>query len=149
MNCEHSRQLSAYYDGELPPEECRSLEAHLAECAVCRTELAHLRTLSRLVAAAGESDIPEGLALRVHERIDSAGDMVVVRLAERLMAVAAAILLASGVWLWQAQGTEASVPDEAWVSTIVSPALPTPQEQAPVDPVIKWVVDDLSQGERT
>lgn len=149
MNCEQSRQLSAYYDGELRPEECRSLEAHLAECAVCRTELAHLRTLSRLVAGVGESDVPEGLALRVHERVDSAGDVVVVRLAERLMAVAAVVMLASGVWLWQAKETEASPPVESLGSIIASPTLPTPQEQAPVDPVIKWVVDDLSQGERT
>ena len=146
MNCERNRQLSANYDGELHPEESASLEAHLTDCPACRAELEHLRIISRLVARAGESDVPQGLTMRLHERIDAAGDVVVVRLAERLMAVAAVILLASGVWLWQAQETEASVSTQGWENTALAQSLPTPQEQAPVDPVVKLVVDDLSQG---
>ena len=149
MNCQHSRQLSAYYDGELHPEECRALEAHLAECALCREELAHLRTLSRLVAGAGETPVPEGMEQRLHQRIDSAGDVVVVRLVERLMAVAAVVMVASVVWLWQAQGTEASPTAEAWESTVISQSLPTPREQVPEEPMLRWIVEDLTQGERT
>ena len=149
MNCQHSRQLSAYYDGELSPEECQALEAHLAECAPCREELAHLRTLSRLVAGVGEAPLPEGMEQRLHARIDGAGDVVVVRLAERLMAVAAAVLVVSAVWLWQVRGTQAGPVAEAWESTVISQSLPTPQEQVPEDPMLKWIVNDLTQGERT
>ena len=36
-------RLSEYLDGELTPEERRELEAHLAECASCRTTLEELR----------------------------------------------------------------------------------------------------------
>ena len=39
MNCrEHQEFFSDLYDGNLSPERRRELEAHLAECAECRTE---------------------------------------------------------------------------------------------------------------
>jgi anti-sigma factor RsiW len=38
--------LAAYYDGELEPARREQLEAHLAVCAECQSELAALRSLS-------------------------------------------------------------------------------------------------------
>ncbi|HEX9893481.1 MAG TPA: zf-HC2 domain-containing protein, partial [Gemmatimonadales bacterium] len=49
MHPEWIDQLSAYLDGELPPEPRGALEAHLAVCAPCRSVLQDLKTI---VAAA-------------------------------------------------------------------------------------------------
>ena len=47
--------LHAYLDGELPPSERAGLEAHIAQCASCRTRLSDERALrERIVAALAE-----------------------------------------------------------------------------------------------
>jgi anti-sigma factor RsiW len=148
MDCKFSRQLSAYHDGELRPAECEALGAHLAQCAECRSELEQLRALSRLVADAATVPLPQGLLERAHERVDSAGEVVVVRLAERLMAAAAAVLLACGLYLWQAGRAEVAPPLETWAPALISQRLPAPQEPGAEDPLVRWVVADLEQGEQ-
>lgn len=46
MNCEDFRAMvTAWVDGELPPERQRMLEEHLAGCEGCRRELAEVRAL--------------------------------------------------------------------------------------------------------
>ena len=49
MTCDHpgDAALSGYLDGELPPEQRRWWEEHLAECPACRDELGRLRALSQ------------------------------------------------------------------------------------------------------
>ncbi|OLB15861.1 MAG: hypothetical protein AUH07_02185, partial [Gemmatimonadetes bacterium 13_2_20CM_70_9] len=37
--------LHAYLDGELPPDEARGVDAHLAQCPDCRTHLEEERAL--------------------------------------------------------------------------------------------------------
>jgi Putative zinc-finger len=44
-------QLSAYYDGELAPEERRAVDAHLPECAECEKTLGRWLQVSRALAA--------------------------------------------------------------------------------------------------
>jgi anti-sigma factor RsiW len=46
MACIDGKKLSAYLDGELPPEESAALEEHLARCAACREELSRLAFVS-------------------------------------------------------------------------------------------------------
>lgn len=47
MSCnEFNRMAGAYLDGELPDEERRRFEEHLASCDACRTELAELKRLT-------------------------------------------------------------------------------------------------------
>lgn len=50
------RQLSAYVDGELRPEEMQEVGAHLSGCAACREELARLRRLKHLLVHLPEVD---------------------------------------------------------------------------------------------
>ena len=147
MDCGFGRQLSAYHDGELPPGEHDALKAHLAGCPACRQELAALQALSRLVAGADRVPLPEGLLERAHRRVDGAGEVVVVRLAERLMAVAAAVLLVCVVYLYQASRTEAAPPLEEWAPTLISQRVPASQEAGAVDPLVRWVVADLGEEE--
>ncbi len=42
-------QLHLYYDGALDPVRQEALTAHLAQCAECREELAHMKQLSALL----------------------------------------------------------------------------------------------------
>jgi anti-sigma factor RsiW len=57
MNCTETRELlSAYYDGELPPEVVADVDAHVNECATCAQEIASFRQLS---AMAGEMTTPQ------------------------------------------------------------------------------------------
>jgi len=148
MDCRFGRQLSAYHDGELPEAERTALEAHLARCPACRAELAGIQALGRLVAEAGRAPMPEGLLERAHRRVDSAGEVVVVRLAERLMAAAAAVLLVCVLYLYQANRTEAAPPLEEWAPTLISQRVPTSQESGTVDPLVRWVVADLGEEEQ-
>ena len=55
---EHER-LSAYLDGELPPEERAAVEAHLAACPDCASFLAELRAVDD-AAASLPAEAPEG-----------------------------------------------------------------------------------------
>jgi anti-sigma factor RsiW len=50
--------LAAYHDGELTGRRAKKVEAHLAECALCRAELESLRALSAFLQ---EGPTPEGL----------------------------------------------------------------------------------------
>jgi len=43
--CEHAELVSVHALDALPPSEVAAVEAHLAECAVCREELEQLRTM--------------------------------------------------------------------------------------------------------
>lgn len=47
MNVHPEEKLSAYVDGELPPEEVAAVEAHLAGCAECRALVEDLEVLDR------------------------------------------------------------------------------------------------------
>lgn len=54
--------LEAYYDGELEPHRASRVEAHLATCEACRTELAAIETLSSLLRTTPKAPTltPEG-----------------------------------------------------------------------------------------
>jgi hypothetical protein len=46
MNCRKvSRRLSAYIEGDLPPQEIAQLEGHLKTCASCRRKVADIRLI--------------------------------------------------------------------------------------------------------
>jgi anti-sigma factor RsiW len=52
MTCrETSEQLAAYLDGELPEDQARGLEQHVAGCDACAMELARTKRLHALLAA--------------------------------------------------------------------------------------------------
>ncbi len=60
--------LSMYIDGELSPDERKSLESHLAECEECRAALEELRLLKGALGSLLEVPVPEEL----HDRIMNA-----------------------------------------------------------------------------
>jgi anti-sigma factor RsiW len=58
--------LSDYLDGDLPPRERLSLEAHLSACTACVEYIESLRATQSMVRELREKDLPEevGKALR-------------------------------------------------------------------------------------
>jgi len=148
--CDMGRRLSAYYDGEpLSADPARAeaeradLEAHLATCPHCRAELARLGRLSALLAEAGRgARLPERARERLHRRLEAASAAEVGRVAKAALAAAAAVLLACGLWLWQADGTEAAEPLPLWetVAAQQEGLAAGSQEQ-----LAQWILQDLER----
>jgi len=66
LNCQKAKELlSAYMDAELSEAQRELVQAHLAECPVCRQELARLERLWQTLAALPGVAPPADLAERV------------------------------------------------------------------------------------
>ena len=71
-SCEEARRrLDAYVDGELPGEEARAVERHVAGCDRCAEVLGFERTLLEgLKKRIRETDVPAGLRDRIESALD-------------------------------------------------------------------------------
>ncbi|HEY5731708.1 MAG TPA: zf-HC2 domain-containing protein [Anaerolineales bacterium] len=71
-NCEGLLEsLSAYIDGDLPPELCLELEKHLAGCNDCRVVLNTTRRTIDLVHSPLEKpDLPDDVRERLFQRLN-------------------------------------------------------------------------------
>lgn len=69
MSCLSEFTYSIYLDGELPAEEARRLEIHLAECSRCRTLVEALRAENRLLSSVLEQreEQPAPVATRTRD----------------------------------------------------------------------------------
>lgn len=66
---ETNKRLAAFCSGDLSAEEIRELEAHLAECGQCRSDLADLVTTMRLLRSTPEEEPPAWLQSRIMAHI--------------------------------------------------------------------------------
>jgi hypothetical protein len=66
---EIEKQLAAYCGGDLTLHERSVVEQHLADCTVCRAELADLEVVLRLMRTTPEVEAPPWLATRIMSRI--------------------------------------------------------------------------------
>jgi anti-sigma factor RsiW len=152
-SCDQTQYLEAYLDGELPDADRQRVEQHLAICAACTRELARLRRLS--AAFAGYRPTLSADALdRLHDAVANTWDLGVIRLARRISAVAAAVVLAGSLYLTFFQAEQATaVP--VWEQTAIT-GVSTPQQQdaqlasAPGNveqaQLAEWIVSDLGGG---
>ncbi|MDR7485420.1 MAG: anti-sigma factor [Armatimonadota bacterium] len=71
MNASHriSRQLSAYLDGELSPEEMADVRSHLDRCADCREDLEAIRATKRLLGRLEPPPLPADFAEGLRARL--------------------------------------------------------------------------------
>lgn len=65
-----TKRLSAYCNGELPPAEVQQVEAHLAGCERCRSELEEIRLGVALASHLGQVPAPDSLWNRVEAALD-------------------------------------------------------------------------------
>ena len=110
MHDEWNDRLSEYIDGELTPSEQRALEAHLAGCAGCRTDLASLRAVVTRAEALTDtppaSDLWPGIAARISARPARRTTLGTRRFAftlPQLVAASLALIVASGGMVWLAR----------------------------------------------
>ena len=101
--CQFTDRLGAYHDGELDAGTRRQIERHLMSCTSCAAELAAIRGLSRRVTDARDEIAPEEMR-RIGQAL--AGEIHAAEslrslwpIARMLGALAASILIISGVWL--------------------------------------------------
>ncbi|NWF85135.1 MAG: zf-HC2 domain-containing protein [Bryobacteraceae bacterium] len=65
-------RLSEYLDGELPPEECAAVEAHIADCPPC---VEFLENLKRCIGASREMQTdcrPEPMPKAMEDKLRAA-----------------------------------------------------------------------------
>ncbi len=99
MDCRETfEKLSAFYDGELSPDESWTIEEHLIECASCRRALAEIKgvdmRLSELPGVEASESFDEQLARRMRK------SGVMYRLLKShvvQLAVAASVVIVVGV----------------------------------------------------
>ena len=105
MACIDEKKLSAYLDGELPPEESAALEEHLARCAACREELSRLAFVSEALETLDGAEPDPYFAPRL-KRLAAAGiinyDGTHVYALDAAAAAAAALSLVLGGFLGRA-----------------------------------------------
>ena len=144
--CEHSRRIGAYYDGELPPTECRAMEEHLGRCPPCARELERLRRVSELLSTAGAPEISPDALSRLHDNARVIRQGVIARTAAWLTAAAAAILLVCSLSLWRTQAGEGiyDAPAETWETVALAPESDVAASADGEMVFAQWVVEDLS-----
>jgi anti-sigma factor RsiW len=71
--------LSAYFDGELPVEDRRHVEAHLRGCAACRAALREYHGTSALLHTLAAQPVPEKLGRDLRRRLPTAAKAVPYR----------------------------------------------------------------------
>ena len=144
MECKHAQQMSAYHDGEIPEPSRAALAEHVRGCPVCAAELSRLERLSGLIRTAGRPQMSAQALKRLHRSVDLQPKVALLRVAEVFTAVAAAILLFSGVWLWRLSATSASAEQiPLWETVAIAPqdlSAAASQEQ-----LAQWIVQDLSR----
>ncbi|HEY7117244.1 MAG TPA: zf-HC2 domain-containing protein [Tepidisphaeraceae bacterium] len=105
--CDQLIRVHLYHDGELAPDEARQVEAHVRGCPACTAELAKLREISAVFAGAAAGNEPilgDAAMSRIEAKLVAGGRIYpVLRLARVITAMAACVLLAASLLLWQQQ----------------------------------------------
>lgn len=148
--CTQASRVSAYHDGELSPAVRGELERHLQGCSACAAELGRLRRLSGLAGSMAPIPMPPAAMERLHRRVDGLPSRPILRLAEAVSGVAAAILIACVIGL--AAGGVGPEPPAAVAAWDESQAIgAAPAEAAPggsEEPLAMWMVQNLSEEDR-
>jgi anti-sigma factor RsiW len=155
MECPYTGQIGAYLDGELDAAQRRALEAHLSACEACAREVAEVRSLKALFAAAEYPALAGRAVERLHDQAESLYERGTLRIARALSGLAACLLIAGSLWLSQSRPPHADVQPALAVSAAYTQADPLiPVEvaeqvasgaQTAADPASpEWVVNDLN-----
>jgi len=142
--CEQTKQLQAFYDGELSAAERGAFEEHLLICPVCSAELAELHRVSEHLAGASIPSLSKNALARFHRAADVAEERGVLRLAEWLTAAAAAVLAIGLMGLFRNDTTHASAPDTWEQAAIAYPTDHDPTVGSDVLQLTEWMRTDLS-----
>lgn len=148
ISCPQSNRLSAYHDGELDAEARASVEAHLAQCPACAAELADMAAMSNLFATAQRPGLSQIAAYRLGNRVRELFSDDMLRVARRLRAIAACVLVVCSIWLLRSSNSRPSVTQVApstppWIDVAVATSAETNSLDA-TTPAAAWYVADFS-----
>jgi anti-sigma factor RsiW len=115
----NSLHLTAYLDGALDRESQERVEDHVLVCSACAEELHALRRSIGLLRTLPYQGLRRANLKKLHAAIDDeAADHAIWRLAGRLAALAASILVIASVWLMESPVTR---PQSAVASKSIQP----------------------------
>lgn len=107
MNCEaYAQTISQYHDDELPDAARTSIEAHIADCRMCRDRLNHAQTIAHQLRSCSLVVAPAGLRQRILDlapRTQSRFSMQLRNWLPRVAALAAGFVLYLFGFLFAAQ----------------------------------------------
>ena len=169
-DCKFQLLLGPYHDRELGPEPSREVAAHVEHCPSCAAELAAMRDLSARIVAAVPGDIQPAETARWHAAVDQAtsadrDNQPLFRTMGLLAALAASVLIVSGVWLLDLKSggpndsasrdrsSVAIAPEwERVATTLRADPRPGLVEDSPFTPryasTVDWMLDGLVLTER-
>jgi Putative zinc-finger len=133
MNHTDSGALIAYLDGELPVGVRGELDAHLAECDSCRSEMAGVRDLAQEFSSAVGLLNPRIPLLSARVAIEQQADRIRFRRSQRF--IASGFAKAAAITLLLAGAAAATIPGSPvrkWVSDVVARVVGIPQAPLPV-----------------
>ncbi len=122
MRCEKARRLiNPMLDGDLDEQHRRDMEAHVASCPACRSELEGLRRSVRLLETLPVLSPPPGLASRVMARVLERNRAAAMAGSSPWGWIAAAILAGVGALLLYGYLGEVGLPWEPSTLEAVQP----------------------------
>lgn len=147
MPCSQSQLLSAYHDGELTAAQRQELELHIAQCPACAAELTELQSISNLFTAAARPHLSHFSQFRIRQAAEALPRDQILRLARRVRAIAACVLLGASVWLWNqsggVSGTEQVSAPPPQVDLAIT-ATEATQNMDATSPAAAWYLADAS-----
>ncbi|UCG64806.1 MAG: zf-HC2 domain-containing protein [Deltaproteobacteria bacterium] len=145
--CIYSHKLDAYYDNELSHEEHRKLEQHIRGCPYCSGDLEQRQRLSGLISSVSIPDIPDDMAKRLHQSLDSLREKALLRMASMLSSVALVLLVVSSILVLRiaVKGQVATASDPEWEKTAVTLQFDPPATETPELQFAQWLIADLSK----
>lgn len=141
FECSEHLKLAAYHDGQLNATDTTAVENHLSSCDVCAAESAELRNISQMFADVPVPKLSQIALYRLHSNLDFLTDRGLLRLARVMTGLAASVLLAGSLWLFQSHSV--AVPVNTSVALL--PLQVEEQSLASTDPTPSdWMVSELS-----
>ena len=147
MSCEFSNYLQAYHDGQLGPDYRQIIAQHLPICAQCEQELRNLQNLSSALRSAPRATMSIEARKHLEQAWWAQRDRGVLRLAEALTGIAAAVLVGA-IFSWsdnEAPRIETAQQPVVWQAVALMPPAETRDEpSSEVVALAQWIADDLS-----
>jgi len=122
--CPYSRQISSYHDGELPAEQSRQLEEHLASgCAPCQAELGQWGRLSLILKSGPAYQLSEHAREALYRLAPVVSEAGFIRVAKWAIGLAASVMVAVSGWMMFNRTTAAPAVavSQPWVQVAINP----------------------------
>jgi anti-sigma factor RsiW len=137
--CEQAQLLSAAHDNELSDEQTRLLEQHVAQCSACADALERMRAISRRFDMCPRMEMPQELREQVLAVPSHEQERSVLRLVNRLTAMAAGLAVAGTVWVMTTTPSQRGGPPANWEQA----AMLVTDVEADDTSLAEWVIADL------